>query len=183
MKRQGTEIRGQRPEQSTRRVKKKGPLSMFCVLVFTLCSVFCLLSSVPAHSQDDLLQFIEKKQKELRVKEEQLEKEDKKLNVLKKDVEEKMTKYAKLLNDLDHKLKEIEKIRGERLDYIVKVYEGMPPEEAAGKLSALDEQTATEIFTKMKSKKAGAVMAYMDARKAASITRLITRIEKKFPGE
>lgn len=174
MKRRTTDIRCPAP------VKKAFIMSAVCVIC-VLSSVFCLLPPISANAQDDVIQFIEKKQKELKQKEDYLDTEEKKLNTLKKDVEEKTARYTKLLNDLENKLKEIEKIRGERLDYIVKVYEGMPPEDAAVKLNALDDQTATEIITRMKSKKAGAVMSYMDERKAASITYSITRLEKKIP--
>jgi len=130
-----------------------------------------------------MIKFIENKQKELKAKEEFLDQEEKKLNALRKDVEGKVEKYTKLLNELDMKLKELEKIKNERYDYIVKVYEGMPPEDAAVKISALDEQTAVEILRRMKSKKAGAVMVYMDAKKVASMTQSITHLEKKFPSD
>jgi flagellar motility protein MotE (MotC chaperone) len=146
-----------------------------------LFCVFYILSS--ASAQDDVVSMIEKKQKELKIKEEQIEKEDKKLNALKKDIEEKIEKYTKLLSELDIKLKQIEKIKAERLENIVKIYEGMSPEEAASKLAALDERTAIEIISGMKSKKAGAVLTYMDAKKVASITEGLAKIEKKFPTE
>jgi flagellar motility protein MotE (MotC chaperone) len=175
MKRRKTDIRCPAP------VKKAFIISAVCVICF-LSSVFGLLPAISANAQqDDVIQFIEKKQKELKQREDYLDTEEKKLNTLKKDMEEKTARYTKLLNDLENKLKEIEKIRSERLDYIVKVYEGMPPEDAAAKLNALDDQTASEIITRMKSKKAGAVMSYMDERKAASITYSITRFEKKIP--
>lgn len=152
---------------------------LVCVLCFFLCALF----SVSVSAQDDVVSLLEKKQKELKIKEEQLEKEDKKLNALKKDIEEKIEKYTKLLNELDMKLKQIEKIKAERLKNVVKIYEGMPPEEAASKLATLDERTAIDIIGGMKSKKAGAVLTYMDAKKVASITHGLTRIEKKFPTE
>jgi len=161
----------------------KNPLGSLMVLVLSfLLSVF-LSVPVPAYAQDDMIKFIENKQKELKAKEEFLDQEEKKLNALRKDVETKVEKYGKLLHELDIKLKEIEKVKNERLDYIVKVYEGMPPEDAAVKISALDEQTAVEILRRMKSKKAGAVMVYMDAKKVASMTQSITRLEKKFPSD
>jgi flagellar motility protein MotE (MotC chaperone) len=157
----------------------RGPLGGLLICAFIFLPVFSALPS--ARAQDDVIKFIEEKQKDLKQKEDRLETEEKRLNILKKDVEEKMSKYTKLLGDLENKLKEIEKIRGERLDYIVKVYEGMPPEDAAVKLNSLDDQTAAEIITRMKSRKASAIMAYIDGKKAASITYGITRAEKKIP--
>ncbi len=138
---------------------------------------------VPVFGQDDMIKFIENKQKELKAREEYINQEDKKLTALKKDVEMKIEKYTKLLSELDTKLKAIEKIKNDRLNYIVKVYEGMDPEAAAVKMGALDEQTAVEILRRMKSKKASAVMGYMETKKVAAITQSITRLEKKFPAD
>ncbi|HMK49486.1 MAG TPA: hypothetical protein VK435_05495 [Thermodesulfovibrionales bacterium] len=130
-----------------------------------------------------MIKYIESKQKELKTKEEFLSQEEKKLDALKKDVELKTDKYTKLLAEIDAKLKTLEKVKSERMTYIVKVYEGMPSEEAASKLSALDEQTATEIIRSMKPKKAGAVLSNMEDRKVASITRGMRRLEKSFPAD
>jgi flagellar motility protein MotE (MotC chaperone) len=159
----------------------KNPLCS--IMLFVLCFILFASLPVPAYGQDDMIRFIENKQKELKSREEFIDQEDKKLNALKKDVEIKIEKYTKLLNELDTKLREIEKIKNERLDYIVKVYEAMPPEDAAVKISAMDEQTAVEILRRMKSKKAGAVLTYMEAKRVASITQSITRLEKKFPSD
>ncbi len=152
-------------------------------IFFVLCFFLYAMFSVSASAQDDVVSLLEMKQKELIIKEKQLAEEDKKLKALKKDIEEKTEKYTKLLNELDIKLKRIEKIKADRFEYVVKVYEAMTPEEAASKLTALDEQTAIDIMGKMKSKKAGAVMTYMDAKKVAAITYGLTKIEKKFPAE
>ncbi len=161
--------------------KVGGSTKSLIIVIYVLCSVLCLLPSIPSFAQDDMLQYVEKKQKELKQREEQVASEERKLNALKKDVEEKMGKYTKLLIDLDNKLKEVEKIRGERLGYIVKVYESMPPEEAAAKLDAVDDETATQILMRMKSKRAASVMANMDSKKAATITYSMTKIEKNIP--
>lgn len=159
---------------------RKNPC-FFLLLITSL--LFSVAVSVPAFCSDDMIKFIENKQKELKAKEEFLDQEEKKLDALRKDVEMKVAKYTKLLSELDTKLKALEKIRNERFDYVVKVFEGMPPEDAAVKISALDEQTAVEILRRMKSKKAGAVMSYMEAKKVAAITQSITRLEKKFPSD
>jgi len=161
----------------------KKPLSSLMLLVWFFLSFASVSFPVPAYGLDDMIRFIENKQKELKAREEFIDQEDKKLSALKKDVEMKIEKYTKLLSELDMKLKEIEKIKNDRLDYIVKVYEGMDPEDAAVKMGALDEQTAVEILRRMKSKKAGAVMGYMETKRVASITESITRLEKKFPSD
>lgn len=159
-------------------------LKTFClnlkILIFTFFLFFVALTSA-LYSQDDVVKYIETKQKEIKAKEEFLAQEEKKLESIKKDVEAKIDKYSKILAEIDSKLKRLEKIQNEKLDYIVKVYEGMPAEDAASKLNVIDDDTATEIIRRMKPKKAAAIMAVMEPQKVVSITNNIRRLEKKIP--
>ncbi|HET6514208.1 MAG TPA: hypothetical protein VFG09_03550 [Thermodesulfovibrionales bacterium] len=140
-------------------------------LLLLIVTMSCFLFSGPGYGQDDVVRLVEKKQKELREKEEALKKEEERINALKKDVEEKIEKYTKLLTQLESTVKKIDQSRDEKLTHLVKVYEAMPPEDAAARISVLDENTAVRIMRMMKSKKAGAVMAAMEPRKVAAITR------------
>ncbi len=123
----------------------------------------------------------EKKKSDLAEKEEVLKKEETRLKALKKELDEKIDTYTKLLARMEEALKSMDTAKGERYEHLIKVYEAMPNEEAAVRLSALEEKTAVNILTRMKSKKAGGVMAAMDARKAASLTEGMMSIVKKVP--
>ncbi len=153
---------------------KKG----FFILLFIVS--FCLLS-FPIRAQDDMLQFIEKRQRELKEKEESLIKEEERLKVIRKDIDDRIEKYSKLLTQIEDLLKKVEQVQDEKIDRLVKAYESMPPEEAADKLSTLSEPIAIKIMNKMKPKKAGAVMAYMDSKKVASLMEGMTNFDKNFP--
>ncbi|NWF97804.1 MAG: hypothetical protein HXY52_02555 [Nitrospirae bacterium] len=153
---------------------------LILICIFAL-SLFLTILNTLLFAQDDMVKYIETKQKELKAKEDFLAKEEKKLDSIKKDIEEKIEKYSKILAEIDSKLKRLEKIQTEKLDYIVKVYEGMPSEDAAAKLNIIDDDTATEIIRRMKPKKAAAIMASMEPQKVVSITNNIRRLEKKIP--
>lgn len=148
-------------------------LSCLLISIFVFNSVLC--------AQDDLLKLIDKKQMELKDKENQLRQEEKRIEALRKDIDERIEKYTKILAQIENHLKKIEKEREQNFEHLVKTYEAMPPENAAEKLSAIDEELAIKIISKMKYKKAGAIIALMDNKKAASITQSISAIEKKFP--
>jgi flagellar motility protein MotE (MotC chaperone) len=78
----------------------------------------------------------------------------------------------------------MERKKTQDLEYLVKVYEAMPPEEAGARLSALEETMAALILKEMKPRKAGAIMATMEPGKVAAITRhLSPRDKKKIPIE
>ncbi len=120
--------------------------------------------------------------RQLSDREEALRREEERLKALRQDVDERIAKYTKLLEKIEQALTTFEDAKKERTDHLVKVYEAMPNEEASARLSALDEETAVLLLSRMKSKKAGAVMAFMDPRKAASLTEGILAKEKKLPG-
>jgi flagellar motility protein MotE (MotC chaperone) len=121
-----------------------------------------------------MVKFIEMKRAELSDREEALKKEEQRLNALKMDVDEKIDRYTKLLAQVETVLKRIEQARQERVESVVKAYESMPPEEAASRIAALDDETALLLLQGMKSKKAGLIMAAMEPRKAANLTRRLT---------
>jgi hypothetical protein len=164
-------------------LKKGGKGGCFFIfsILFSL-SVFCLLLHPPsAYAQEDVLKTIVTKQKEIKDKEEALRTEEARLITIRKEVDEKIEKYTKVLAQIESALGKMEQVKDEKIDYTVKAYEAMPPEDAAARLSALDEAVAVRIISRMKSKKAGAVMAQMQPAKAASITESMTRTVKNFP--
>ena len=152
-----------------------------CLLL--LLAVHLPLLSTAADAQDNMFKLMDKKQKEIKEKEEAIEKDEERLNALKKDVDERIAKYTGIMNRLEKILSRIEHLNDDKLRNVVKAYEAMPPEKSAECLSTLDEKSAVKIIQRMKSKKAGAVLAQMKTKKAVSITKKITRIAKKFPVE
>lgn len=146
---------------------------LLAIQVIAMVCLFASISFTSAHPENDIVQAIEKKQKELENKEALLKKEEERLGILRKDIEEKIKKYTEILTQIEKALKELDKIKEERLNHVVKLYESMPPEEAAIKLSALDEETAVTIILNMKSKKAGSILALIESQKAATITKRI----------
>ncbi len=146
---------------------------LLAIQVIAMVCLFASISFTSAHPENDIVQAIEKKQKEIENKEALLKKEEERLGILRKDIEEKIKKYTEILTQIEKALKELDKIKEERLNHVVKLYESMPPEEAAIKLSALDEETAVTIILNMKSKKAGSILALIESQKAATITKRI----------
>lgn len=176
--RQNTGCRGQNIEIEYRTQR----IGVNPFILFALFAACCLLfTTARAFAQDEMIAFIEKKQKEIKEKEDALRKEEERLNAIRKDVDERIGKYTLLLNQIDEALKKIEQIRDERLDHVVKAYEAMSAEDAAARLSALDESMAVKIMLRMKGKKAGAVIGLMEPRKAASITEKMAKVVKNFP--
>lgn len=150
---------------------------MFALLCLILFAILYSPLTLPAYAQDDLIKFIENKRIEIKEKEESLKKEEERLRVLKKDVEESIQKYTQLLDKLENILKKIEQAKDEKFDHIVRSYEAMQPEDAASRLSVLDDSMVANIMLRMKSKKVGAIMSIIEPKKAAMITREIANLK------
>ncbi len=153
-------------------MKKLGTVFLYLAIVFA-----SLISTAAA--QDDMAKFVENKSLELKEKEESLKRNEARLNALQKDVDEKIATYTKLLAQIELILKKVEVIKDEKIESVVKDYEVMTAEDAAARLSALDDTTELQIMTRMKSKKAGAIIAAMAPNKAASLTRSMTEFATK----
>ncbi len=148
---------------------------MIKTLFFTF---FLLLFTFNAFAEEDLVSLIENQRTELTQKEEDIKKETKKLDALKKDVEGNIEKYTKLLQQIEKALKDVEEKENKRLKHVAKAYEAMSPEDAAVRLSQLDNEIAIKILLIMKSKKAGLVIGMMPAEKAGQLTKGIAKIGK-----
>lgn len=140
--------------------------------------LLCLMLPEPRTlwAEDDMVKLIEQKQTELKDREEAVKREEERVAALRREVEERIEKYTKLLARIEEALKKLEQAKNERLDSIVKSYESMPPEDAAVRISSLDHETAIAIMQRMKSKKAGAVMAAMQPAKAAELTKALASL-------
>ncbi len=152
------------------------------LISFLLLTVCCLLINY-AYAEDNPLKFISEKRKELIEKEKTLKTEEERLKIIESDINKKIERYENILSQIENILNEMKDAKDERVKRIVKTYESMPAEEASVRLSALDEQTAVKIIIKMKSKKAGAIMALMSPEKVVSITNGMTGNKKNFPSK
>ncbi len=144
-------------------------------VVFGIAGLFLLV--ITAYAEEDLRGITERQHTELIQKEEEIKKETERLTTLKKEVEEDISKYTALLKKIETSLKEAEEIGTKRLRHVSKAYEAMPPEDAASRLSGLDNDTAVLILLKMDSKKAGLVIGMMEARKATQLTKEIAKLK------
>ncbi len=151
-----------------------GPLliCLFVIMVFNGEIVYC---------QDDLLVMIEKRQKELDERERSLRLEEERLQVMKKELDEKLSRYSDLLKKINSLLDQMEQKNIQNMEYLVKVYESMPPDEAGQRLSVIDETLAANILKRMKPRKAGAILSTMEPQKVSIITRHLSQNKKKIP--
>lgn len=112
--------------------------------------------------------------------------EEDRLKILEQDIAKKTEELRKLREEIATKLKEqeelkqqLERAREENFQKLAKIYEAMPPEEAASRLEKLDDETAAGLILAIKPRQAGKILGNVNPEKAAAISKKITSIKEK----
>jgi flagellar motility protein MotE (MotC chaperone) len=129
----------------------------------------------PLKKERDLLASLQKRQKELDIRESGLKAEEQKVLALKKEIMEKIDALKSLEAQLSSKLDADKTNDSKSLKDLAKVYEAAPPQKAAAMLEKLDVRTAAGITINMKRERAGLIWGYLTPQKAVAITNEVTR--------
>lgn len=130
-----------------------------------------LIQSDVQTKESELLAAIEKRQKELDKREENIKAQEERLKTLRSDVEARINELNKIKAEAEKTLKAIEAVNKEEFAHIIKIYEAMPAEEAAVRISKLDNDMAVKILSNMKGKTAGKILSFVEPAKAAELTQ------------
>ncbi len=112
--------------------------------------------------------------------------EEDRLKILQEDLAKKTEELKKLKSEIDAKIKQqeqlkaqLEKAQQENYQRLAKIYESMPPEEAAIRLEKLDEDTATILLLAIKPRQAAKILANVNPDKAATLSKRVVIIKEK----
>ena len=126
----------------------------------------------------DILQVLNQRKDALAKKEESLRDTEARIALLKAEAEKILDRYEKAVKAAGEK-QEAEGKKSVRLQMearkasvaqAVKMFESMPPEDAATRLEKMPEHTAMELLRELKPKTAGAILAVVKPEKAAKLT-------------
>jgi flagellar motility protein MotE (MotC chaperone) len=112
--------------------------------------------------------------------------EEDRLKILQEDIAKKTEELKKLKSEIEAKIKQqeelkaqLEKSQQENYQRLAKIYEAMPPEEAASRIEKLDEDTAVALLLAIKPRQAGKILANINPEKAAILSKKIVSIKEK----
>lgn len=131
----------------------------------------------PSSMQYDprILSLIEQKRAELEQEEDRLARQRQELEKLQLEINGRIDELKKVQNALEELVKVEQNQREDRLRQLVKTLTNMKPASAAAVIGKLDDQMAVDIFARMPSRTAGAVMAALKPDQAARIGEMLTR--------
>ncbi len=142
--------------------------------------VFVTFLNSPANSQGILskdisnpkvmIDAITRRTLDLEKKEDMIRAEEERLNALRSDVNLKIRELKKDTLVFENILKEVNKIDKDSLKGLAKVYENMPPEEAASRLEKIEPKFAIRLFKAINSRKAGKILGFVEPGKAAKLS-------------
>jgi flagellar motility protein MotE (MotC chaperone) len=115
----------------------------------------------------------------LEVKERQLAEREEVLRLTQQQIETQLAALTTLRQEIEALLTEKEAFEEQRLEHLVKVYEGMRPAEAATLVERLHEDTAVQLFFRMKGKKISKILEAIKPEVAARLSERLAVMEKK----
>ncbi len=132
--------------------------------------------SEPESPELKLAEKLQARLQQLDQREQQIQDDEQRLGALRRDLEglasrqEKAIAEAMAIRESQKASNKIDESQ-ESLNHLIKVYEAMDPEEAALRISKMDEMLALDILAGIKDKKAAGMLAGIEPSKAAKLTK------------
>lgn len=117
-----------------------------------------------------VLQSLAKRRDDLDRREKSLAEREALLSAAEQEVDHKIAELNKLKSELESLLGQQQKEQDDRIDSLVKIYEGMKPKEAATIFNTLDMDVLLPVISRMNERKSGPILASMDPEKARIVT-------------
>jgi flagellar motility protein MotE (MotC chaperone) len=126
-----------------------------------------------------LLQSLQERRKVIEEREKSVAEREAAFHSLEQQLEEKLASLTTLRKEIAALIGEKEAFEEKRFEHLVKVYEGMKPEEAASLIERLQEDTATKLFYRMKEKKVSQLLAFVKPEVAARLSERLAMQQQK----
>ncbi len=121
--------------------------------------------------EESLVELLEKRNKELDRREAELNEREARLNQVNQEIEAKIARLSKLRQENEGYFKKMDASEAEKVANLVKIYEAMPPKDAAARIDELDEDTALLILSRMKQRAVAKILSIIEPTRAASISK------------
>jgi len=122
----------------------------------------------------EFLKVLEKRKQELDEREGAIRGEEERLKLLQQDLQEMLKQSIQAREGLE-KLKTKPEAAEETLGLLIKVYEIMPPEEAAVRIAKMDERVVLGLMTRMKGRSVAKILSFVEPSKAARISEKLAK--------
>ena len=133
--------------------------------------------SASAESPAALIDALKQREAAIEAREKALDLRESHLKIMETDIKAMVDKYVRLKGEIDRyesdKAVARRKQEEERVTRLAKIYQSMPPKEAAARIGKMKESTALSLLRKIKEKVAAKILSNMPPAKA-------TRFSERF---
>ncbi len=128
----------------------------------------------------EVLQSLSKRRADMDKREKTLETREALLQASEQEIDKKVSELNKLRDEIKDLLGQQEKMEGDRIASLVKIYEGMKPKEAATIFNTLDMDVLLNVISRMSERKSSPILAAMAPDKARLVTIRLAE-QRKLP--
>jgi flagellar motility protein MotE (MotC chaperone) len=110
-------------------------------------------------------------------RQDELDQREQALKSLEADLNTRVAKLKEMETSLKGMLEEAKGVKDQKLKHLIDVYSNMNAKQAAKVLETLDNNIAVKILAGMRGRQAGEVLNNMEAKKAAGLTEMLTKMQ------
>ncbi|EHJ48922.1 hypothetical protein DFW101_2920 [Solidesulfovibrio carbinoliphilus subsp. oakridgensis] len=110
-------------------------------------------------------------------RQDELDQREQALNTLQADLSARVAKLKEMETSIKAMLEEAKGVKDQKLKHLIDVYSNMNAKQAAKVLETLDNNIAVKILAGMRGRGAGEVLNNMEAKKAAGLTEMLTKMQ------
>lgn len=119
--------------------------------------------------------------KQLAARSQALDRREQAMNSAEAQLNARLAQLKQLEGKLTTMLNEANSIKDARMVHLIDVYTNMKPRQAGAVLATLDEPTAVKVLAGMKGRQAGNILTFVPPKKAASLSVALTRLQMNPP--
>ena len=123
-----------------------------------------------SHNSSEKERLLIEREKALKIKEKELKELEATITASLNEMEVEQKRLTALINELKNE-------QDKQLQHLIDVYSNMKAQQAGMVLETLDENIAVRILSGMKGRKAGEVLSFVEPKKAARLSELLTQIQ------
>ncbi len=115
--------------------------------------------------------------KALKAKEDELARKERSLRTLEQNLDRKLAELSSLEKRLKKMIADADVLKDKKIKHLVGVYTAMKAKKAAQVIESLDKDLAVKILAGMRGRSAGAILGFVEPKKAAKLSEALTKLQ------
>jgi len=158
------------------------PVFLLATVLFILMLPTRGLPAAGAESPGALMEALEARKAGIEEREAGLKEREARLHLLEEEIRAMIKAHTKLKQEFEqreaNRLSQQQQEEEKQIARLVKIFQSMPPKDAAERIGKLKESTAIELFRRIKEKDAAKILSHLNPEKAAQYSEKFIKVPK-----